>query len=397
MTHDIETFFAAFEAALAAGTLAKLTLGAYHGKDEGLKNLVMTPVELKGEAHISVVTHYATRDVTTVVTMEEAVPVVERNLDRWAFRSAHLFTTEEDLQLRISKKGKTLLRRSAPSHTAPATTTHDRVKERPLDPAAPWVRELGLADSSGSIIPAASKKWKQINRFVELLRDALERSSLGDAETVRIVDFGSGKGYLTFAAHDYLTRHLDATVETLGVELRPALVELCNGIARQNGIEGLRFVEGDIEQVETGAIDLMIALHACDTATDLALHKGITAEASIILSAPCCHKEVRRLMTVPPVLAPMLRYGKHLDREAELLTDSIRALHLEEQGYTVRIAEFVPIEHTPKNSLIMAVRSRRADSGKVREAREKRGELEAFYRVEGQRLGELLRHHDPLP
>ncbi len=390
MTPEIEQFLAALRSALAAHTLAKLTLGAYHGKDDDLKNLIMTPVDLKGVPRISVVTRYATRDVTVVISMEEALPVVERNLGQWGFRSGHLFTAEEDLQLRISKKGKTLLRRSKPSHTAPTTREHNREKERPLDPAAPWVHALGLADAEGAIIPSASRKWKQINRFVELLRESLERSTLKDAERVRIVDFGSGKGYLTFAAHDYLTRRLGATVETLGVELRPNLVELCNGIAVANDMTGLRFIEGDIEQVETGPIDLMIALHACDTATDLALHKGITSDAAIILSAPCCHKEVRRLMTIPPVLAPMLRYGKHLDREAELLTDSIRALHLEEEGYTVRIAEFVPIEHTPKNSLITAVRNRRPDPKKVDEAREKREELEAFYGVVGQRLGVLI-------
>ena len=390
MINDIQTLLDAFSAAFRNNSLAKLTLGAYHGKEEGLKNYVLTPVRVKEGERISRVARYETRDVTAILEPGAVAEFLGEAIGPWTFRSAHLFTTEADLQLRVSKKGKTLLRRSKPTHAAPAATEHNRKKERPLEQNAPWVGALGLADSDGDIIPSASKKWRQINRFVELVRDGMERTSLAEQETVRVVDFGSGKGYLTFALHDYLTRSLSASVETTGVELRPGLVDLCNGVVATNSIERLRFLQGDIEEADTGPIDLMIALHACDTATDLALHKGITSEAEMIVSAPCCHKEVRRLMKTPDVLSPILRYGKHLEREAEMLTDTIRALLLEIHGYSVRIAEFVPIEHTPKNSLIIAVRSPRQKESEREEARKKLSALKEFYGVEGQRLEVLL-------
>lgn len=379
---------------LIGNSFIRLTFGAYHGKEEGLQNIRLSPVETRAGRGVSAVSRYERRDVTTTLTPEEAIDFVAHHLGPWSFRSAHLFTAEADWQLRISKRGKAFLKKTAATQELPADLSHDRRKERSLDPTSGWLRHLGITDDRGEVVPSGSRKWKQINRFVEIVGDQLERSPLLSAAPLHVVDFGSGKGYLTFALHDYLSHRIPTEVRTTGVEVRNDLVRLCNDVARESGMSHLRFIEGDIGDAEVGEFDVMIALHACDTATDLALHRGITAGAGLIVAAPCCHKEVRRLMTPPDILQPMLRYGKHLEREAEMLTDTIRALLLEIHGYHVTIAEFVPIKHTPKNSLILAVRESEPKEEKIAEAKRRLEELKRFYGVEGQSLERLFANTD---
>ncbi|HSC75164.1 MAG TPA: SAM-dependent methyltransferase, partial [Pseudomonadales bacterium] len=170
------------------------------------------------------------------------------------------------------------------------------------------------------------------------------------------VDFGSGKGYLTFALHDYLRHTLHNKAEVTGVELREELVALCNTAAAKLDYEGLSFVCGDVKTHAPDNIDVMIALHACDTATDYAIHYGIRANASIILCSPCCHKQLRPQLQSPALLQPMLQFGVHMGQEAEMITDSLRALLLEANGYDTKVFEFVSLEHTNKNKMILAVK-----------------------------------------
>ena len=217
---------------------------------------------------------------------------------------------------------------------------------------------------------------------------AFEASPLKDRQSVRVVDFGSGKGYLTFAVHDYLanTRGLDVSVT--GVELREDLVRLCNAAAADASLMGLTFEQGDIRSHAGEPIDLMIALHACDTATDYAIHAGLRAGASIILCAPCCHKEVRPQMESPALLRPLLRHGIHLGQEAEMVTDGLRALLLESRGYDAKIFEFVSLEHTSKNKMILAVKKpHAADRGAVQAQIR---EIKDFYGIREQSLERLL-------
>jgi SAM-dependent methyltransferase len=172
---------------------------------------------------------------------------------------------------------------------------------------------------------------------------------------VRVVDFGSGKGYLTFAVHDHL-RCQGRDARVAGVELRPDMVSLCESAARTLHAEGLRFIEGDVRTHDPGPIDVMIALHACDTATDHAIHLGLRGGAEIILCSPCCHKEVRPQLMSPQPLRPLLKHGVHLGQQAEMLTDTLRAMLLEACGYETQVFEFVSLEHTNKNKMILAVR-----------------------------------------
>ena len=171
-----------------------------------------------------------------------------------------------------------------------------------------------------------------------------------------MADFGSGKGYLTFAVHHHLTHALGREADVTGVELRPDLVALCNKATARLGLAGLHFEHGDVREREPQALDIMIALHACDTATDHAIHLGIRSGAALIVCSPCCHKQLRPQLKSPAVMAPMLQHGIHLGQQAEMLTDSLRALLLQAHGYDTQVFEFVSLEHTSKNKMILAVK-----------------------------------------
>jgi SAM-dependent methyltransferase len=233
-----------------------------------------------------------------------------------------------------------------------------------------------------------SRKWKQINKFIEVLDHAIASSKLKEQELVRVVDFGSGKGYLTFAMEEYLRAGLGLRPKVTGVELREDLVCLCTKAARKLKLDGLTFAQGDIRSYPPEHIDIMIALHACDMATDYAIHLGIRAGAAIIMCAPCCHKQIRPQMTSPALLKPMFKHGIHLGQEAEMVTDSLRALLLEASGYETQIFEFVSLEHTSKNKMILGVKS--GDLSKQAERLSQIKQIKEFYSIREHCLETLL-------
>jgi SAM-dependent methyltransferase len=237
-----------------------------------------------------------------------------------------------------------------------------------------------------------ARKWKQIDKFLEVLEHALDDAGwTGDGAPPRVVDFGCGKGYLTFAVHEYLRRRFGGAPEVTGVELRADLVALCNGAAARARCDGLRFVQGDLRSFVPEAVDVMIALHACDTATDHALALGLRAGARVLVASPCCHKELRPQLTSPKALAPLFRHGIHLGQEAEMLTDGLRALALEASGYQAKVFEFVSLEHTSKNKMILATRRAGDATDSARRAAAEAESLKAFYGIREQCLERLLR------
>jgi SAM-dependent methyltransferase len=386
--NDREKFFAALEESLARGRFVKLTLSKYRGRDAGLKNVYVRPVRLKGGARLSFLYRHQTRDEVENHTHEEGVRLV-RVLLVAEFASAHLFTTAEDLRLDISRKGEARLTSSAPTFQGAAPAEHDRRKRRSIEAAGSvYLRELGVTNERGEVRPAMGDKFRQINRFVEIIAGLYDSSPLAGREELSVFDMGSGKGYLTFAVYDYLNNVRGVRASVTGVEARAELVELCNDIAGRAGFERLGFRTGYIQEFELSRADVLIALHACDTATDDALHKGVAAGASVIVTAPCCHKEVRPQMTAPAALRGVLRHGHLLEREAESVTDSLRALLLEAAGYRVKVFEFVSTEHTRKNTMIAAV-LREGASDREAALAEFRA-LKEFYGIREQRLGRLL-------
>ena len=382
-------FLALLADALQAGTLAKLVLARHVGADQTLQRIIAKPLVVKGQPCLSLVYRHQTRDITRNLSLEQAQALVAELLPE-SFRNAHLFTAEGEVQLGFSKKGKPMLQRHvAQPAREQGAVAHDREKKRYLELSRPFLRDLGVTDAQGALIPSMSRKWKQINKFIEVFDHALASAPLAADQALRVADFGSGKGYLTFAMHDYLRNSLSREAQVTGVELRPDMVELCNAAAAKLEHPGLEFQCGDVRSVVPEAIEVMIALHACDIATDYAIHTGIRCNAAIIMCSPCCHKQIRPQLHSPGLLQPMLQYGLHLGQQAEMLTDSLRALYLEACGYETKVFEFISLEHTNKNKMILAVKRRQAADNTALLA--KIEQLKAFYGVKEHCLETLLR------
>ncbi len=390
-----ERFVQRTRTALAAGRFVKLLLASPCGDEEGLERVTVRRIELKGQPQLSWLWRYQTRDVTKNLGLEESLQQLQQLLGS-AFRNAHLHTDTEELQFALSRKGRASLRASRVA-TEAAPESHDKAKVRPLELSNPVWAGLGLTHlvkGEPALVPAMARKWKQINRFVEIFAAAFADSALaGSLQPIRVADFGSGKGYLTFALHDWLLRH-GAAPRVTGLELRKDMVQLCNAVVADNALQGLRFDEGDLRSIAASQLDVMVALHACDIATDHALHLGVQAGAQILLSSPCCHKELRPQMQLPSALRPMLKHGIHLGQEAEMVTDSLRALLLESQGYTTQVFEFIALEHTSKNKMILAVKAHGAAAEALAARRPELlaqiAEINRFYGLREQRLEQLL-------
>ena len=251
-----------------------------------------------------------------------------------------------------------------------------------------YLKALGITTDKGEIRDKQQDKWRQINKFVETLGSLIDKSPLAERRELNIVDMGSGKGYLTFAAYDYFANTRGVDVKITGVDTKADLISIDNDIARACGFDNLQFVHGWIGDYELREVDVLIALHACNTATDDAIFKGICAGADLIVVAPCCHQEIRPQMRAPEFLSGILRHGVILEREAETITDGLRALLLEKSGYATKLFEFISTEHTPKNNMIVGTRqSKTVDTEKLNEQIKS---IKEFYGIREQRLENLI-------
>lgn len=388
MSEDHKNALQAFLALCAAPDLARLQL-TQPADAQGAQRLQLRPIVLRGQAHWQAVWKHATKDITENWPAAEGQPRLARLLAE-GWRSAALWTAQGHWQLDQRRGGAWRLvrhRDAAPAATAPAA--HNREKQRALDLAHPVWAALGIAEASGRLVPAMARKWKQINRFVEIFDAGLRQAGLPEEQALRIADFGCGRGYLTFGVALHLAAQ-GRSAEVLGVELRPELVAQTESLARQFGIQGLHFAEGDVGQAQVRPLDVMIALHACDTATDHALHHALRAGAALVLSAPCCHKELRGQLQPPSALRPLFRHGIHLGQEAEMLTDGLRALLMEREGYDTQVFEFVSLEHTQKNKMIQAVRRASPTPAQRERAQVELQGLKTFWQLREQALERLL-------
>jgi hypothetical protein len=382
----------------------RLVLSRPHSAGPGVLRTTVRPILLKGQPMLTFVDSHATRDITQNLAVPAGLARVDELLGD-VFRNAHLFTATAELQLKLGKKGRAdagHLTEHATAHlTAPVTEraaenapagTHDRAKQRWVAQDRPFLTALGVTTADHQLVPAMARKWKQINKFVEIFAHALERSPLKDQTALRVVDFGAGKAYLSFAVHDWLTHTQGLQADVVGVELRPDLVAQGQRVVQGLGLQGMHITQGDVRDADGGKpepMNVMIALHACDTATDHAIHLGLKAGADIILCSPCCHKQLRPQLLSPHPLRSVFQHGIHAEQQAEMLTDSLRALLLEAQGYDTQVFEFVSLEHTAKNKMILAVK--RAVAKPAGPALQQVQELKAFFGVKDHCLETLLK------
>lgn len=260
----------------------------------------------------------------------------------------------------ISKKGKVTIKSKLKNgDRKKINMSHDRKKKYVLEEGipVPFLQDLGVMTQEGKIVHAKFDKFRQINRFLEFIEDILPE--LDKDRELTILDFGCGKSYLTFAMYYYLHELKSYDIRIIGLDLKKDVIRHCNELSEKYGYEKLKFLEGDIaDYTGVNKVDMVVTLHACDTATDYALAKAVGWDAKVILSVPCCQHELNRQIK-NEVLEPILKYGLLKERMAALITDGLRAEYLEREGYTAQILEFIDMEHTPKNILIRAVKNKK--------------------------------------
>lgn len=299
------------------------------------------------------------------------------------FKQAEIEYTKGRAVILTSKKGKmTIRKKKSVQQKQMVSLSHNRMKEYILKDGVivPFLADLGVQGADGRILPSKYDKYRQINRFLEFVQDIFP--ALPTDREIRIVDFGCGKSYLTFALYYYLheLKGIDAAI--MGLDLKEDVIAHCNELSRKYGYEKLQFFKGDIAEYEgLTSADMVVTLHACDTATDYALAKAVKWGAEVILSVPCCQHEVNKQIACEK-LRPVLQYGIIKERMSALITDAVRADLLRAEGYETDLLEFIDMEHTPKNILIRAVKKKESGCAGRQEALAEISELTEFLQIE---------------
>ena len=332
--------------------LVHATISQPRQKSNELKRIKLKPVEIKGQYMIQLENQLERILKHENVPLDQVATKLEDIFND--FRQMHAQFSDETVQIQLSKKNKVFWKSDKKEKVTPINLSHNRKKQYLLDADTPhpFLIRLGVQTEDGKVKKQKYDKFKQINRFLEFIEDSLKH--LPKDRTIRILDFGSGKSYLTFALYHYLKIEKGLDIFVTGLDLKKEVIEECNRIADDLHYDKLEFLVGDINDYnDEQAIDMVVTLHACDVATDMALARAVRWGAKVILSVPCCQHELNRQLKCPQ-LDVMLDYGIIRERFASLATDSIRAQILELVGYEAQLLEFIDLENTPKNILIRA-------------------------------------------
>lgn len=322
------------------------------GAGEGPDKMDIKPVVVK-EAFRYQITTYVGQKVKHENVDEASLWAILKDWLGSYFKQGMFYMEGADYQVLFSKKMKEKILKKSPTRIL-QIPQHNRTKNYIIPEGVPcdFMVHLGVMDESGKVYKKRYDKFRQLNKYLEFVADALGHFEKG--KTIRIVDFGCGKAYLTFALYYYLVKQLNLDVEIVGLDLKEDVIEFCNQTAKTLGYNKLVFKMGDIRHYnQTGDLDMVVSLHACDTATDEALIKAVEWKTKVIFAVPCCQHELFNQLN-NPVMTPMLKYGVVKDKLATMVTDALRGLALESRGYEVQMMEFIDMEHTPKNILIRA-------------------------------------------
>lgn len=332
---------------------------------ERAEKVKVRPVLLKGNLSFQETLYRETKVYHTNHEKEEAVETFLEYM-KTLFRQAQAITLEEEVTVLVSRKGAVSVkrRRRTPQKEAEGRDlAHNRARRYILPEGEPvdFLVGLGVQTPEGRVVKAKYDKFRQINRYLEFIEDILDK--LPSGRRIRIIDFGCGKSYLTFAMYYYLHQVQGREIRVTGLDLKADVIARCSALASELGYEGLEFRVGDIGSwQEEGGVDMVVSLHACDRATDYALEKAVKWGAAVVMAVPCCQHELNSQIRCD-TLQPLLKYGLLKERMAALVTDALRAGILEQNGYDTQIVEFIDMEHTPKNIMIRAVKSSRMRPG----------------------------------
>lgn len=391
ISEHIAQFNVKISESIKAQTFVKISLGNYRGSEEALKQVLVREVLIKRENKLAFTFRYKTRDIVKNFSFEDGIQMIYEYLMD-GFKIATLFTTQGDFIFEELNNKKIVLREVPASTKTLPTLNNDKIKERLIKPdSKPYLTALKITDNEGKVFKNAQDKFRQINHYIEILSSLIKE--LPEGTIKRVADMGSGKGYLTFALYDYLHFVLKLHTEVIGVEYRKDMVDLCNDVANKSSFDKLNFVQGTIEDFNADDVNLLIALHACDTATDDAIFKGIKANAELIVVAPCCHKQIRREIEKNKVkndVSFLTKYGIFLERQAEMVTDGIRALILEYFGYKTKVFEFISDAHTPKNVLVVGIKHKEQGAKNKEDILQKIKDSKAYFGIQYHHLERLL-------
>lgn len=340
---------------------------------EGIIKIRVRPLEKKGELYFQLESFTKTQAFHENLTAKDACRKIAGYMER--FGQMQIETVREECTVLVSKKGKvTVRRKKRKTEARPADRSHNRKKHYILEEGVPvpFLRDLGVMTEDGKIVRTKTDKFRQINRFLEFIEDILPRLEKGRELT--ILDFGCGKSYLTFAMYHYLHELRGYDIRIIGLDLKKDVIDHCGKLAEKYGYDKLTFLVGDIADYDgVDRVDMVVTLHACDTATDYALAKAVGWGAEVILSVPRCQHELNAQFAASggcaEVMAPVMDYGLLRERFAALATDGLRAKYLEREGYETQVLEFIDMEHTPKNILLRAVKTGRKDGRAAEEIR----------------------------
>lgn len=349
---NFEEFLDKLTENILEGTFINATISQTRMKSDELKRVRLKPIELAGILHIQFEYQYERILNHQNVPIDELKSTLHVILER--FRQVHASFTEKNIHIQLSKKFKIMWKTNNVTTNKQVDLAHNRKKQYLLDADKPhaFLVHLGLQTPEGKVKNQHQDKFRQINRFLEFIDDTLKH--LPTDRTIRILDFGSGKSYLTFALYHYLAIEKRMDIKVTGLDLKKEVIEECQLIAEQLNYENLEFLVGDINEYnEESAVDMVVTLHACDIATDMALARAVRWGAKVILSVPCCQHELLSQVK-SPALDIMLQHGLIKERFAALATDSLRAELLSFVGYETQLLEFIDMENTPKNILIRA-------------------------------------------
>ena len=364
--------------AMDSGRLTKMIFAGKRRKSLEYRKITLRPVTIKGELMYQAEYHYDKKVTHKNIPYYEGIEFAQKIIAE-DFKQVNILTENEDIQILASKPEKPKITRHTVIRSA-ADTEHNRKKHYLIEDGTPcdFLIELGVMSPEGKVFRKHYSKFRQINRFLEIADDSFD--SLPKNGTIRIIDFGCGKSYLTFALYYYLKIVRGRSVEITGLDLKKDVIEFCNRTAQKLNYSQLKFQTGDIADYESSGADMVVTLHACDTATDYALINAVKWKSKVILSVPCCQHELFSQIK-NEISLPMLKHGIIKDKFTELLTDGLHGLKLEAVGYDVNMIEFTSLEHTSKNIMIKAVLPAEPDAAAKKKASAEYEALKDFYHV----------------
>lgn len=391
-----DVLFSLFQEITDSGKMIKTVFSRKRRKSDKCSRVLIRPVSRRDSLSYQIEYTYEKKVTHKNITPGE---VAEEAFDLAAskFKQINIITADEEIQVLANKPEKPRITRTCILHDAP-DLSHDKKKNYIIPEGSPcdFLIHLGVMDEKGKVYKKHYSKFRQINRFLEIVDDVspyLLKNAFSGVENInsekdidiepkplRIIDFGCGKAYLTFALYYYFVKQKNIPCRITGLDLKDDVIKFCQKTADEIGYDGLEFQTGDIADYSDDAADMVVTLHACDTATDYALINAVKWDTEVILSVPCCQHELFRQIK-NEVSAPMLKHGIIKDKFTELLTDGLRGLKLESKGYDVAMIEFTSLEHTSKNIMIKAVKARRPDDKRSLKAAEEYEKLKKEYHV----------------